>query len=462
MRPDCCDFTVLERDIPAVNRENWAGALAVLRWAAGPPILESVKAYSFGGDGTFSKLVYSARWTQPADASTGARQLVIDTRFPGVEPGPVRLHLQFSKPMSASLPPTATLGRGSNPNELVLVAVGPSEGWQKSVYQDDTWIGEANIIQDEDLTTAWRLLVSARDTVGLSLDGRPASVAIYATGTGQWQGYEDSANTGSDGGADNEHVLPPTLRSDLLNIFLAKPVGSERLAAGDPYTVAWTIPKDTGVTLARQDLLLSTDGGASFAPLVTGLSGIAEKYSINLPAVATTRARVRVFAIESNLGNALVGDGLSDFTIGANLGSAGEISFVSSEKVSQNWTDPSSEDVPAGSNGALRLILNLKLVNRGSVTILNPFLRIADLTRGNVLLTRDPGSRSIEGALQTIDAGGDNALAPGESVQVRLVVGLVKKKKFELSVTLFGVPLNGSINPAPPVTVWSGKPKSRP
>jgi hypothetical protein len=108
------------------------------------------------------------------------------------------------------------------------------------------------------------------------------------------------------------------------------------------------------------------------------------------------------------------------------------------------------------------LILNLKLVNRGSVTILNPFLRIADLTRGNVLLTRDPGSRSIEGALQTIDAGGDNALAPGESVQVRLVVGLVKKKKFELSVTLFGVPLNGSINPAPPVTVWSGKPKSRP
>ena len=420
MRPDCCDFTVLERDIPMVNRENWAGALAVLRWAAGPPILESVKAYSFAADGNFSKLVYSARWTQPADASTGTRQFVIDTRFPGIEPGPVQLHLQFSKPMSTSLPPTATLGRGSKAHELVLAAVGPNEGWQKSVYKDDTWIGETIVTQDEDLTTAWRLLVSARDSAGLSLDGRPATVASYATGTGHWQSYEDSGNTGADGGPDNEHVLPPTLRSDLLNIFLAKPVGSERLAAGDTYTVSWTIPKDSGVTLSRQDLLLSTDGGASFAPLVEGLSGATEKHSVILPAVATTRARVRVFAIESILGNALVGDGLSDFTIGANLGSAAEVTFVSSEKVSQNWTDPSSEDVPAGTNGALRLIVNLKLLNRGSVTILNPFVRIAALTRGNVLLTCDPGSRSIEGALQTIDAGEDNALAPGESVQVAI------------------------------------------
>lgn len=461
MRPECCDFTVPERDIPVVNRENWAGALEVLQWATGPPILESVKAYGFAGDGTFSKLVYSARWTQPVDASTGARQLVIDTRFPGIEPGPVQLRLQFSKPMTTSLPPIASLGRGANPNESILRAVGPSEGWQKSAYQDDTWIGEGVITQDEDLTSAWRLLVSAHDTAGLDLDGRPETIASYATGTGQWQNYEDSRNPGSAGGADNEHVLPPTLRSDLLNIFLAKPAGSERLAAGDPYTVAWTIPKNSGFVPVRQDLLLSTDGGASFAPVAEGLPGAIEKFPVILPEVATTRARVRVLAIEGILGNALIGDGLSDFTIGANLGSAIDISFVSSEKVSQNWADPPSEDVPAGSSGSSRLIVNLKLINRGSVTILNPFLRIADLTRGNVLLTRDPGSRSIVGAIQTIDAGGDNALAPGETVQVRLVVGLVKKKKFELSVMLFGVPLSGSINPASPVTVWSGKPKAR-
>ncbi|HWO02515.1 MAG TPA: M14 family metallopeptidase, partial [Blastocatellia bacterium] len=201
MRPSCCDFTVPESEIQVVNRENWAGALGVLRWTAGPPILESVKAYSFVGDGTFSKLVYSARWTQPTDSSSAARQLVIDTRFPGIEPGPVQLQLQFSKPMSSSLPPRVTLGRGANHDELVLVAVGPSEGWQKTIYQNDTWIGETVITQDEDLTSAWRLLVSANDAAGLALDGRPESVASYETGTGKWQNYEDADSVGSTGGS---------------------------------------------------------------------------------------------------------------------------------------------------------------------------------------------------------------------------------------------------------------------
>ena len=122
MRPSCCAFNVPERDIPVVNRENWAGALAVLRWAAGPPILESVRAYSFSADGTFSKLIYSARWAETRGTSNGARELVTDTRFPGIEQGPVQLHLQFSKPMNTSLAPRATLSRGTNRDELILVA----------------------------------------------------------------------------------------------------------------------------------------------------------------------------------------------------------------------------------------------------------------------------------------------------------------------------------------------------
>lgn len=461
MRPSCCDFTVPERDIPVINRENWAGALAVLRWAAGPPILESVRAYSYSPDGTFSKLVYSARWTESGEGSNIVRQLVIDTRFPAIEQGPLQLQLQFSKPMNTSLPPRATLGRGANPDELILVAVGDREGWQKSVYQNDTWIGETVITEDEDLTNAWRLRVSANDLADLDLDARPESVASYATGTGKWQNYEDSNDTGSIGGADNEHVLPPTLRGSLLNIFIAKPGGSERLAAGDGYTVAWTLPNGSGFIPLRQELLLSTDGGVSFAHLATGLPGALEKFPITLPAVATTRARVRVLAIEGSIGNVLIGDGLADFTIGDNVGSAIDISFVSSEKVSQNWADALSEDATQGSSGSLRLLVNLKVANRGSETILNPFLRIADLNRGNVLLTRDPGSRPAAGALQTIDAGGDNALAPGESALVKLAVGLVKKKKFQLSLTLFGVPLSGSIGSAPPVTVWNDKPKNK-
>jgi murein tripeptide amidase MpaA len=461
MRPTCCAFNVPESDIPVVNRENWAGALAVLRWAAGPPILESVRAYSFSADGGFSKLIYSARWTESVETPNGARQFVVDTRFPGIEQGPIQLHLQFSKPMNTSLAPRATLGRGTNRDELVLVAAGPSEGWQKSVYEGDTWIGKTVIAQDDDLTSGWRLSVSTNDVARLDLDGRPESVATYATGTGTWQNYEDSANTGSNGGTDNGHVLPPTLRGNLLNIFIAKPGGSERLAGGDAYTVAWILPKESGFLTTRQDLLLSTDGGESFAHLATGLPGALEQFPITLPDVVTTRARIRVLAIEGSVGNALLGDGLSDFTIGANVGSAVDISFVSSEKVNQNWADVSSAGVAQGSSGSLRLIVNLKITNHGSATIANPFLRVASLNLGNVLLTRDPGSRAADGALQTIDAGGDNSLTPGESALVRLVVGLVKKKKFQLSLTLFGVPLNGSIDSNPPVTVWNGKPKSK-
>lgn len=461
MRPSCCAFNVPERDIPDINRENWAGALAVLRWAAGPPILESVRAYSFSADGTFSKLIYSARWMDTDETSNGARQLVIDTRFPGIEQGQVQLHLQFSKPMNTSLAPRATLGRGTNRDELILVATGPNEGWQKSVYQDDTWIGKTVITQDQDLATAWRLSVSANDPARLDLDGRPESVATYGTGTGKWQNYEDSTSGGSDGGADNEHLLPPTLRGNLLDIFIAKPGGSERLAAGDAYTVAWILPKGSGFLPVRQELLLSTDGGASFAPLAAELPGAIEQLPITLPAVVTTRARIRVIAIEGSVGNAILGDGLTDFTIGANVGSAVDISFVSSEKVSQNWVDASSTGELQGSSGAMRFIVNLKVTNHGSATIVNPFLRIASLNLGNVLLTRDPGSRAAEGALQTIDAGGDNALTSGESAMVRLVVGLVKKKKFQLSLTLLGVPLDSPIHSAPPVTVWNGKPKNK-
>ena len=55
---------------------------------AGPPILAAVQAYSIGADGGFSKLVYAAHWAQATDHTGGARQLVTDTRFPGIAPGP--------------------------------------------------------------------------------------------------------------------------------------------------------------------------------------------------------------------------------------------------------------------------------------------------------------------------------------------------------------------------------------
>jgi hypothetical protein len=61
----------------------------------------------------------------------------------------------------------------------------------------------------------------------------------------------------------------------------------------------------------------------------------------------------------------------------------------------------------------------------------------------------------------SIDAGPDNALSPGETVEAHLVLGLTKAKKFSFTAGLYGVPLGGTINPADAVSVWSGKPKTR-
>jgi hypothetical protein len=94
------------------------------------------------------------------------------------------------------------------------------------------------------------------------------------------------------------------------------------------------------------------------------------------------------------------------------------------------------------------------------VPILNPFLRVAELTR-NVLLTRDPRTKSAEGARQTIDAGGDNTLSPGETATARLAIGLVSPKKFSLSLSLYGVASGGTISPSGAANIWTGKPKTR-
>ncbi|HEX8087400.1 MAG TPA: M14 family metallopeptidase, partial [Blastocatellia bacterium] len=199
MRPNCCDFKVAESEIAETNEENWSGARAVLNWAAGPPILEAVKVYSASPGSSSPKLVYSARWTDPADPSTSLRQLVVDTQFPGIEPGKLQVRLQFSKAMNTALAPRATLGRGGRLDELRLVATQADEGWQRTVYQNDTWIGETVITQDANLADAWRLAVSVNDTAGLGLDASPETIAQYATGSGRWAGYEDSDGAGSEG-----------------------------------------------------------------------------------------------------------------------------------------------------------------------------------------------------------------------------------------------------------------------
>jgi carboxypeptidase T len=458
MRPKCCDFTVPESQIPVVNHENWAAAQSLMNWAAGPPILESVKAYSLGTDGAFSKLIYSARWSASTDGPGNTRQMVIDTRFPGIAPGPLQVKLQFSKPMNTSLAPIATLGRDTRLDEVTIAVLAAGEGWQKTVYENDTWIGETVVLGDDNLTSPWRLAVSSADPVGLILDAAPATIANYTAGVGNWQGYENSSGEGFAGGVDTQHTIGPGVRGDYPNIFVASPNGGERLASGDDYTVVWIAPNAPGFA---QTLTLSTDGGLSFSVLAANIAPSLQRYNVTIPQVSTSRARIRLLAYDTGeTHNLLVATSQADFSIGSNLGSNVDISFIASEKMDVNWSDTSSDDPPNTASGASRLLIDVRITNRGSVPILNPFLRVAELTR-NVLLTRDPRTKSAEGARQTIDAGGDNTLSPGETATARLAIGLVSPKKFGLSLNLYGVASGGTISPSGAVNIWTGKPKTR-
>jgi hypothetical protein len=360
--------------------------------------------------------------------------------------------------MRPTLPPRVSMGRDERKDELTFVETNDTEGWQKTVYDNDTWVGETVITQDENLTSAWRLYVAAVDTAGTSLDGVPATVAAYATGTGAWEQYEDIGGEGTDGGTDAVHELSPTLAGDTANLVVASPAGGERLIAGEPVTVAWTLPKQAGFQTVRQELYLSTDAGRSFTPLVDNIPGNVEKYSMRVPNVSTTSARLRLVAIEGEFGNALYGDSRADFIIGANVGAAVEIAVLSAEKQTVNWTDTSAEQM---ASGALRLVLNLRVTNRSDVAIASPFLRIADLSREHVLLTRDPKTLPGLGARQALDVGEDGLLAPGESAELRLILGLVSKKKFSMSVELYGVSTGHAIAPASATPVWTGKPRSQ-
>lgn len=451
VRPTCCDFNVPENEIAPINEENWAATRMILNWAAGPPILSSVKAYQSAPDGNLTKLVYSARW---ADVD-GRRQPILEARFPRLEPGPMRVELRFSKPMDTTVHPVATAGHEAPFSTLKFQPV--EAGWRKTVYQGDTWVGEAVIPAEPGGSSEWRILVDARDRTPLSLDGIPETIANYATGTNGWLQYEDSGGAGFTGGADITHVLPPTLRGGELLVLVGSPKGGERLAGGDLYTVTWTTPRDGGALPAQQEIWLSTDGGFFFSPLVTGLPGTVDKHSLFLPLASTSRALFRVFARGGTLGFTIFGDSEGHFTIGSNVGSAIEYGLVSSELVDQGWSEPDGS-----ATGPLRLVVNVRVTNRGSVPIVNPFLRVAELTKNNVLLSRDLGSSPGFAARQSINAGGDDSLSPGETVTVQVVLGLRKVKKFNLSVDAYGVAPSGSISSGQPVSIWFGKARTIP
>jgi hypothetical protein len=87
-------------------------------------------------------------------------------------------------------------------------------------------------------------------------------------------------------GTDTIRAVRPRLRS---------PDGGEYLVAGGVATIEWEAPPAAGAVL--YDVLLSRDGGETWEPLASGLTGTSHPWTVAGP--ATARGRVRVFAADA-------------------------------------------------------------------------------------------------------------------------------------------------------------------
>ncbi|HNH82367.1 MAG TPA: hypothetical protein PL157_08325, partial [Acidobacteriota bacterium] len=101
-----------------------------------------------------------------------------------------------------------------------------------------------------------------------------------------------------------------TVSSDTVKptVTVTSPSAStKKVKRGDPINVAWT-STDNG-TIAKHDVLLSTDDGATFGTsLATGLAGTAQSFTATAPSSKVKKAIIKVIATDA-AGNA--GEGLS-------------------------------------------------------------------------------------------------------------------------------------------------------
>jgi hypothetical protein len=78
-------------------------------------------------------------------------------------------------------------------------------------------------------------------------------------------------------------------------VAITAPNGGEIIDAQSSFTISWESTDDVGV--ASHDILYSTDGGSTYATIVTGLAGSVNQYAWSVPAMVNNKTvRVRVLA----------------------------------------------------------------------------------------------------------------------------------------------------------------------
>jgi hypothetical protein len=225
-------------------------------------------------------------------------------------------------------PPTATV---TSPNG--------GETWTANTVHNITWTANDNVG------------VTAID-LAYSTDGGATYTTIATglanTGSYAWTvpdqqtanalvqvvAHDAAGNTGVDASNAAFTISAPDTTAPVVTV--TSPNGGESWAAGSVHNITWTATDDVGVT--GVDLYYSTDGGATFTAIATGVANTGS-YAWTVPNAATTNGIIKVVAHD---GSGHTGQDASDaaFTITAPVGNPNNI-YVWDMKWSQtqkgNW-----------------------------------------------------------------------------------------------------------------------------
>jgi hypothetical protein len=107
-------------------------------------------------------------------------------------------------------------------------------------------------------------------------------------------------------GQSTPDSIPPTVK-------VTEPAAGQSITASSEVNITWTSADNVGV--ARHDIALSTDGGATFpVTIAAGLPGNAQSFRWTAPSIQTTEARIRVTAVDA-ANNQGVDSGSGNFSI---------------------------------------------------------------------------------------------------------------------------------------------------
>ncbi|MEW6735106.1 MAG: S53 family peptidase [Acidobacteriota bacterium] len=204
-------------------------------------------------------------------------------------------------------------------------------------------------------------------------------------------GYDLSTGWGSPNG-DNFVRNFANAPGSSNGLFLIQPNGGEFLEKNSPFMIRWRVSESLAASITSQDLLLSTDGGATFQAIATGLDRSMRSFEANLAELVSANARFRV-RVRTDMSNEVIDT--SDALV--NIGTGLRIEFAQYLQGLERL-----EIMGSGFLNTARIIINdrkikrkPKLLSTGDTLILTGKMKKLKLKQGeNQVIVEVEGVRS--------------------------------------------------------------------